>query len=85
MRKINRREESYTPQAATSARRTGNWIHRVYIETEIKAAAWSKAHRGKSMGAIQWNCLWERERDRIYGESWACECKHGYAREAVCR
>lgn len=77
MRRINRKDETCKTTSRNSI--TGDWIQRVWNETKIRERDWSKAHRGREMGAEAWNALWERVRDELYGEMWACESKREFA------
>lgn len=82
MRRIGRRTEAYSTTEVREAP-SERWAERVWTETQVRARNWAKKHNGRCMGAIQWNALWERTRDEIYGERWACERARSYARMEV--
>lgn len=81
MRRIGRRSERYTAKrgSARPALTTQGKYQRIWMETELRAKAWSKKHRGNEMNAEAWNALWERVRDELYGSAWVCERARGYA------
>lgn len=87
MRRVGRRQERWTRSAAECA--SGDVYTQIWNETNLRARAWSRAHRGSTMNNISWNALWERVRDEIAPRlAWAVERSRGiavtaYAREAV--
>lgn len=83
MRRIGRRSETYCCTQAAKEPMSENWAERVWMTTQLRARAWAKAHGGNRMGALQWNALWERTRDEIYGTRWASEESRSHARREV--
>lgn len=83
MRQHGRRSETYTTARRSVEPMGDNWATRVYNETCIREKKWSRAHHGREMNPVSWNALWERVRNELYGEQWACNEKRGYAREVV--
>ena len=83
MRQHGRRNEAYTTTKRTVEPMSANWTTRVYNETMIREKQWSRAHRNREMSAVQWNSLWERVRNELYGERWACDQARSCAKEMV--
>lgn len=87
MRRIGRRQERWTRSSEAAA--SVDVYTRIWNETNLRARAWSRAHRGSTMNNISWNALWERVRDEIAPRlAWAVERSRGiavaaYTREAV--
>lgn len=83
MRQHGRRSERYTAnRGRAEAVTTQGKYQRIWMETELRAKAWSKKHRGNEMNPVCWNALWERVRDELYGTAWACERSRGFAKVA---
>ena len=82
MRQHGRRDEGYSGGDAGRAAASGedqDRFTRIWNETRIRAAAWSRKHRGATINNISWNALWERVRDELYGPAWACDRRRGFA------
>jgi hypothetical protein len=73
MRRIGRRAEAYVAPAAEKRHGGENrWLH-IWNVTNIRAREWARRHHNKPMHAVEWNALWERVRDELYGVAWACD------------
>ena len=80
MRRIGRRAEPYKAATVKQGASVNKW-QRIWAETNIKAREWERTHKRHGMSAIMWNALWERVRDEIFGESWACESDREFAQK----
>lgn len=46
----------------------------IWLETERRAAEWSKRHNGNRMSSSMWNTLWEKVKSEIVGNRLTIEC-----------